>query len=177
MQLADAMLTRFEDPQHGGFFFTSHDHEALIQRSKVAQDNASPSGNGMAAQTLQRLSLLTGETKYSAAAERCLKLYLPALEQAGSYHSSLCTALAEHLHPASLLVLCGPAGEVANWQAALRSSYLPEVMLLALTEKITGLPGALNKPVTETTTAWLCQGAQCLPPITALEELRSALQA
>ena len=107
LKLADAMLTRFEDQKNGGFFFTSHDHEVLIQRSKVAQDNASPSGNGIAAQTLQRLAMLSGDSRYADAAERCLKLYLPALEQAGSYHTSLCTALAENLQPASFLVLNG----------------------------------------------------------------------
>jgi uncharacterized protein YyaL (SSP411 family) len=31
--LADAMLERFEDAGAGGFYFTSHDHEQLIQRS------------------------------------------------------------------------------------------------------------------------------------------------
>jgi uncharacterized protein YyaL (SSP411 family) len=174
-QLADALLTRFEDPDNGGFFFTSHDHEALIQRSKVAQDNASPSGNGIAAQVLQRFAMLAGQTKYADATERCLKLYLPALEQAGSYHSSLCTALAEYLQPARLLVLRG--SEAETWQQALRSRYLPDVMLFALTENVADLPEALNKPVSGQTTAWLCQGTQCLPPITALEELRGALQA
>lgn len=59
-------------------FFTSHDHEALIQRSKVAQDNASPSGNGIAAQALLRLALLSGKSSYTVAAEHCLELYLPA---------------------------------------------------------------------------------------------------
>jgi uncharacterized protein len=176
-QLADAILERFEDKQNGGFFFTSHDHEALIQRNKVAQDNASPSGNGIAAQALQRLSMLDGETKYAAAAERCLKLYLPALEQAGSYHSSLCTALAEYLQTASLLVLRGPESEVETWQQALRTLYLPNVMIFALTEDAPRLPDSLDKPVTDKTTAWLCQGTQCLPPITTLDELRVALQA
>jgi hypothetical protein len=176
-QLADAILERFEDKQNGGFFFTSHDHEALIQRSKVAQDNASPSGNGIAAQALQRLAVLTGETKYSAAAERCLKLFLPALEQAGSYHCSLCTALAEYLQPASLLVLCGPGSDVAMWQEALRTRYLPELMIFALTKNVANLPDALNKPVSDITIAWLCQGTQCLPPITSLDELRDVMQA
>jgi uncharacterized protein YyaL (SSP411 family) len=168
-QLADAILERFEDKQNGGFFFTSHDHEILIQRNKVAQDNASPSGNGIAAQALQRLALLSGETKYADAAERCLQLFLSALEQAGSYHSSLCTALAEYLQPASLLVLHG--SKVASWQQALRSRYLPDVMIFVLTENVAELPDALNKPCTPQTTAWLCQGTQCLPPIYELDEL------
>ena len=174
-QLADAILEGFEDQQNGGFFFTSHDHEILIQRNKVAQDNASPSGNGIAVQALQRLALLTGETKYSDAAERCLKLFLPALEQAGSYHSSLCTALAEYLQPPGLLVLRCASGEVASWKNALRANYLPDVMIFALTENVADLPDALNKPVTEKTTAWLCHGTQCLPPIYALDELLRAV--
>ena len=41
-----------------------------------------PSGNGIAAQALLRLSLLTGKTEYAEAAERCLKLFFPALQQA-----------------------------------------------------------------------------------------------
>ena len=175
-QLADTILERFEDKLNGGFFFTSHDHEILIQRNKVAQDNASPSGNGIAAQALQRLAILTGDAKYSAAAERCLKLFLPALEQAGSYHCSLCTALAEYLQPSGLLVLRGNSNEVASWQHALRTCYLPDVMIFTLTKDVAGLPDALNKPITEKSTAWLCQGTQCLPPITSFDELRALIQ-
>lgn len=42
MRLADALLARFEDSKNGGFFFTSHDHESLIQRSKAGHDDATP---------------------------------------------------------------------------------------------------------------------------------------
>ena len=89
VQLADALLERFEDRQNGGFFFTSHDHEALIQRNKTGQDNATPSGNGIAAQGLLRLAALTGDTRYAEAAERCLKLFFPAMQKAASQFSSL----------------------------------------------------------------------------------------
>ena len=47
--LADRLLGQFEDPDNGGFFFTSHDHEKLILRNKPGHDNATPSGNGVAA--------------------------------------------------------------------------------------------------------------------------------
>ena len=43
------LLEQLRGPRDGGFFFTSHDHEALIQRPKPGYDNATPSGNGMAA--------------------------------------------------------------------------------------------------------------------------------
>ncbi|WP_435626522.1 thioredoxin domain-containing protein [Candidatus Ferrigenium straubiae] len=168
-QLADALLARFEDKERGGFFFTSHDHEALIQRSKTGQDDATPSGNGIAAQVLLRLALLTGKEEYRTAAERCLMLFFPAIREAVSYHCSLCAALAEYLQPPGLLVLRGK--EAAAWQAALRTRYLPDMLVVALSEEVAGLPEALDKPHTEQTTAWLCRGTQCLPPITELDEL------
>ena len=175
VQLADALLARFEDKQSGGFFFTSHDHEVLIQRNKTGQDNATPSGNGIAAQALLRLSLLTGKTEYAEAAERCLKLFFPALQQAAGYHSSLCTALAEFLQPSSVLVLRGAPGATGAWQNALRSRYLPGVMTIMPEDDVAGLPDALDKPRGEKATAWLCRGTQCLPPITGLDELLAQL--
>ena len=175
VQLGDALLARFEDKQEGGFFFTSYDHEVLIQRNKIGPDNATPSGNGVAAQALLRLSLLSGETRYAQAAERCLKLFFPALQQAAGYHCSLCTALAEYLQPASVLVLRGKSSETSAWQNALRSRYLPNVMTIALADDVADLPDALAKPIGGQTTAWLCQGTQCLPAITHLDELLEQL--
>lgn len=174
MQLADALLERFEDRKNGGFFFTSHDHEVLIQRNKIAMDNATPAGNGIAAQALLRLALLTGKTEYTEAAERCLKLFFPAMQQAAGYHSSLCMALAEYLQPASVLILRGPINDI--WPNALRSRYLPDVMTLVLADDVADLPGMLAKPRAEKTTAWLCHGTHCLPPITGLDELLEHLK-
>ncbi len=181
-QLAGALLERFEDGQNGGFFFTSHDHEALIQRPKTGQDNAIPSGNGIAALALQRFSLVTGELGYADAAERCLKSFFPALQRAAGYHSSLCAALAENLQPPSLLVLRGKRGEIAEWQDELQRRYWPDLMTIVPPENQAGLsdlselPGPLDKPASAQTTAWLCRGTRCLPPITRLEDLLAALK-
>ena len=58
------MLAHFEDPQLGGFFFTSDDHETLIHRSKSFSDDAIPAGNGIAARALIRAGYLLGETRW-----------------------------------------------------------------------------------------------------------------
>jgi uncharacterized protein YyaL (SSP411 family) len=176
IQLADALLARFEDEQNGGFFFTSHDHEALIQRNKTGQDNATPSGNGIAAQGLLRLAELTGDTRYAEAAERCLKLFFPIMQKAASQFCSLCTVLEAAVQPPSLLVLCGVANETTAWRAAFAKRYLPDLMIISLTGDETDLPAPLQKPKSSTTTAWLCHGTQCLPPITNPEKLLAALQ-
>ncbi|MBI5007182.1 MAG: thioredoxin domain-containing protein [Nitrosomonadales bacterium] len=175
VQLADALLERFEDRANGGFFFTSHDHETLIQRNKSGLDNATPSGNGIAAQSLLRLAMLTGDTRYSDAAERCLQLFFPVMRKAAGQFSSLCTALDESLRPATLLVLCGAEKETAAWQAAVTAKYLPDLLIVVLAGDEAGLPDPLNKPRAVTTTAWLCRGTQCLPPISRLDELLAEL--
>lgn len=56
--LAERMVAQFRDADGGGFFYTSSDHESLIARQKDVQDNATPSGNGMAACALLRLARL-----------------------------------------------------------------------------------------------------------------------
>ena len=66
--LGDALLESFLDTENGGFFFTSHDHERLIQRPKPGHDNATPSGNGVASWALNRLSFLSGESRSSGRA-------------------------------------------------------------------------------------------------------------
>ncbi|MDO8312284.1 MAG: thioredoxin domain-containing protein [Sideroxyarcus sp.] len=175
VQLADALLDRFEDKDNGGFFFTSHDHEALIQRNKIGQDNATPSGNGIAAQGLLRLSALTGDMRYVSAAERCLKLFFPTMQQAASHFSSLCTALDELLQPPSVLVLCGAEKETDTWRAAAVASYQPKLVIIVLKGAEAGLPQPLDKPRTTVTTAWLCRGMICLPPITDLNKLLAEL--
>ena len=57
-ELAELMLGQFEDARDGGFFFTRHDHEALVLRPKSGHDGSVASGNGVAALQLQRLGHL-----------------------------------------------------------------------------------------------------------------------
>ena len=169
VQLADALLARFEDEQNGGFFFTSHDHEALIQRNKTGQDNATPSGNGIAAQGLLRLAELTGDTRYAEAAERCLKLFFPVMQKGsqpiqqlvhGAGSSDAAVFVAGAVRGKKMKPLLGGRQSAAG--------YMPELMIIALTCDETNLPAPLRKPRSSGTTAWLCHGTQCLPPITDL---------
>ena len=71
VSLAEIMLARFADPA-GGFFDTADDAERLVVRPRDLQDNAVPSGGAVAATVLLRLTALTGEPRYRAAAERAI---------------------------------------------------------------------------------------------------------
>ena len=61
---ADTMIERFADPERGGFFQTSSDHEQLVARRKDLDDHPIPSGSSSAALGLLRLAALTGQARY-----------------------------------------------------------------------------------------------------------------
>jgi len=174
--LAEVLLEQFYDRELGGFFFTSHDHEKLIHRPKPGYDSATPSGNGVAALALQRLSHITGEPRYAEAGARTLRLFYPSLARHAEGYTSLLMALEEELAPPCLVVLRGPAAQLREWQDVLGRHYLPHTLILAPAASAVGLPPTLAKPVvSDAVNAWVCQGVTCLAPVDKLDQLLGAL--
>jgi len=172
--LAHSLLADFADPEAGGFFFTRHDHEALIHRPKPGYDNATPSGNGVAALALQRLAMLVGSPDFGAAAVATLRLFGAQL-QAGGGNASLLHALEECLQPPRLVILRGPEIDLRLWKKELDSAYMPQTLSLALAADSGGLPETLAKPQSDAVNAWVCSGVTCLPPIADRGELQRCL--
>jgi len=174
-ELAEVLLEQFEDKEGGGFFFTARDHERLLHRPKPGHDNATPSGNGVAAWVLGRLAALTGEDRYASAAERTLELFYPAMRDRAAGYAQLAIALDELLAPPSVLVLRGEPGAVSQWGAELAREFLPGMLVVPADTGATGLPPSLDKPLgPEAVNGWLCRGVTCLAPISSLDELRAA---
>src|SRR5207247_10184051 len=149
----------------------------LIHRPKPGYDNATPSGNAIAAWGLGRLAALTGEERYAAAAERTLELFYPMMRDSPAGYGAMTIALDEHLQPPGVLVLRGRPEALASWQAELAREFLPDTTVLAIADGIPGLPSALDKPARpEPVNGWLCRGVNCLLPISDLVDLRSTLK-
>jgi len=163
--LADALLDRFEDTRHGGFFFTAHDHEALIHRSRSFHDEATPSGNAIAASALQRLGWLLGEPRYLESAERALRAAWPTLAEAPLGQVHMADALDEYLHPHEFIVLRGDPGEIDDWRRELQRVWRPRVSVIAIPASAAGLPAALaEKTLRGAIVAYRCRGSLCEAP-------------
>ena len=175
-ELANVLLEQFEDKANGGFFFTSHDHEKLIHRAKPTHDNATPSGNAVAALALQRLAYLTGDMNYRVAAERVLKLFYSQAEQRQGGFSSLMGALAEYLEPPETVILRGPSDALPHWKQAMARLYAPHRLVLGIPAETQKLTDILDKPVRDAVNAWVCRGVTCLTPIQDLQELLETCQ-
>ncbi len=171
--LADGLLERFEDRENGGFWFTSHDHEALLHRSKPLADEAVPSGNGVAAFALARLGYLLVEPRYLDAAERTLRAGWRGLQEFPHGHCSLLNALDEYLRPPELIILRGEPSEASVWAATLVAAYNPRRMVFALPGDAANLPEALASKTAPAAgvLAYVCRGTVCDSPVATLEAL------
>lgn len=177
IQIAELMLEFFEDPQHGAFFFTAHDHEELIHRPKALADEALPSGNGVAALALQRLGFLLGETRYLDAAERTLRGAWQAMAEYPHGHVSLITALEEYLKHPEIILIRGDADEIQRWLGSAAKLYAPRRLVFAIDAKETDLPGVLaeRKASDDTAIAYRCIGTHCDLPVSSWEALAAEL--
>jgi len=176
--LLEVLLAHFADAQAGGFFFTSDDHERLIHRSKTFSDDATPSGNGVAAYVLQRFGQLLGEPRYLAAAERTLRAAWADLPRYPQSHATLLTALEELLHAPDIVIIRGEADAIAPWQAQLARLYAPRRLVLAVPADAQDLPPALkDKTAGQVPAAYVCRGSVCSAPVESLGALIEALRA
>jgi uncharacterized protein YyaL (SSP411 family) len=175
-QLAEVMLSQFQDTAAGGFFFTAADHEQLIHRSKTFSDDSLPSGNGIAASVLCRLGYLLGELPYLDAAERTLRAGWPMLQQYPQAHMSLVNALEDFLTSVQILIIRGDAPEIRRWAAELGALYSPTRMIFAIPRDAADLPPALAaKQATAGTVAYVCTGMACSAPLTDQREIAREL--
>ncbi|MDP9451860.1 MAG: thioredoxin domain-containing protein [Actinomycetota bacterium] len=166
---ADALLELFWDDEHGGLFTTGHDAEVLVARQKDLLDNATPSANGAGAQALARLGALTGDARYTEAAEAIVRL----LAEPAAHHPTAFTHLL-----GAVDLLAGPltevvvAGALPELVAAVQRRFEPR-RVLAWGERY---PSPLWEARTDGR-AYVCQGFACQEPVTTVEALEAQLDA
>lgn len=178
-QLMDTAIEHFADPA-GGFFDTSDDHEQLVLRPKDTQDNATPSGNAMAATVLLKLAALTGEHSYRGQAERALATVAPMLARYptgfGQWLSVATFALAQ---PKEVALVGNPAQD--DMRALLETvfgEYRPfKVVALKLPEAASAVPLLEGRAqLRGKATAAVCFNFACMLPVTEADALRAQLE-
>ena len=175
--LAEALLEKFEDSEHGGFFHTSHDHEALIHRSRTFADDATPNGNAVAIRALLLLGTLLAEPRYLASADRALRAGWSRLAAQPLAHASLATALEAQLHPATVVILRGEDEALHLWHRELQRLYQPSLHVFAVLQDAGELPPAIAaKTHRGKVAAYVCRGLTCQAPVEDLAALLEMLR-
>jgi uncharacterized protein len=171
--LAEALITRFSDPERGGFFTTPEDHERLIPRRKDLEDSPIPSGSSAAGFGLLRLALISGEGRYERHALGVLRLLYPLASRHPQAFGHLLRALDFYLSPVREVAIVGPdAGDLLR---VVRERYRPHLVLAGgAADAVPLLEG--RAPVDGQAAAYVCERFMCKAPVTSSEELAAALE-
>jgi uncharacterized protein YyaL (SSP411 family) len=172
--LAETTIERFGDPERGGFYSTSGDHEELIARRKEVGDHPIPSGNSSAAMGMLRLAALTGERRYEEAGTAVFALFgKPAVQHPDAF-AHLLRALDFHLSPTREVALVGD--ELNDLAAVVRERPLFHLVLAGGREGTEQPPLLANRTTVEgNAAAYVCENFTCRLPVIELDELRSQL--
>jgi uncharacterized protein YyaL (SSP411 family) len=171
---AETMIARFGDPERGGFFTTSSDHEQLIARRKEIGDHPIPAGNSAAALGLLWLSELSGEQRYAEQAVGVLRLFSSAAVRHPDAFGHLLQALDFQLSPTRELALCGT--RLDDLAAVARERFRPHLVMAGgaegseIPELMRGRVEVGGRPA-----AYLCENFSCRIPVTEPDDLRRQL--
>jgi uncharacterized protein YyaL (SSP411 family) len=182
-KLTGTMIEEFWDDEDGGFFFTGKSHEELIVRSKDYFDNATPSGNSVAADVLLKLSVLTGNEDYRRRAVTVLRLVAQPMQRYPSAFGRALCAVDFHLgSPTEIVILNGPGGDQAlSLTREIWKPYLPNKVVVQASAVDQRMEQAIplfqgrtvigNQP-----TAFVCEHYACRQPVTRPEDLAAQLR-
>lgn len=180
--LSDQMIEEFWDNEEGGFFYTGKSHEELIVRSKDYFDNATPSGNSVAAEVLLHLAALTANEDYARKAVTIFRLLRDPLTRYASAFGRLLGALDFYLSTPKEIAIIGES-EAQDTRALLRevwTLYLPNKIVAQIGENnqaaVELVPLLRDRPMVDgRATAYVCEHYTCQQPVTSAAELARQL--
>jgi hypothetical protein len=175
--LTDQMLALFSD-EDGNLFDTGRDHEQLLTRPREVQDNATPSGNSLAANALLRMHAYTGDGRYYDAAQKELAALGAYLTQHPTAFSNWLCAADFMLNDPIEIAISGDAKENET-QALLEivdKIYRPYQVLAVGIESSEGPPLLRDRPkIDGKASVYICRNFECKLPVNSPDALRELL--
>ena len=183
--MADALVARFWSAREGLFHDSPHDGESLVVRPRDILDNATPSGNSLAAELLVRLGAVAGDGERAGIAERVVAREAGAMERWPQATGRLLTAAFLSSTPRLEVVLAGPAtatqsGEEGGVGAMLATAHRHPHPNRTIAGGDPSDPAVAALPVMEgrreqVGRAFVCVGTSCQEPADSPEALADRL--
>jgi uncharacterized protein len=183
--LTDRMIEEFWDEEGGGFFFTGKSHEELIVRSKDYFDNATPSGNSVAAAALLRLAILTDNESYREVAQKVLAVVSGQVRRYPSGFGYALSAVDFLLSsPKEIAIVGKDERDIQPLLQEVWRKYRPNKVVAPGYQGVHpddsdasgSIPLLKDRPLREgRATAYVCQNYTCQKPVTTAADLQSQL--
>jgi uncharacterized protein YyaL (SSP411 family) len=188
-QITDQMIERFYDSTSGGFFDSQQFGTGLGVLSttrKPFQDSPTPAGNPMAVIALLRVQGYTDENQYRQKAQRVMELLAGVAGQYGLFAATYGIAAVYISAPHMQAVIVGE-DELASRlyrEATASPQFGKSALKLTFNEAVKeNLPPSLAATIPYVpalsegkTSAVVCSGASCKPPVHDVVELRDLLR-
>jgi uncharacterized protein YyaL (SSP411 family) len=188
--LAERMIGLFEDRTAHGFFLSGSDGETMIVRERPYYDGALPSGNAVAALSLQRLGRITLDERFTKAGRRTLEAFAEPMSQSPVAMTAMLAALDYGLSPGQEIVIASTSGlpplglNIDPLTAEVRRHYLPHAVRLFHSVSSEAASAEIERiasfilpliPVEGRTAVYLCENLACQRPVTDVPSLRALL--
>lgn len=175
-QLAEMLVNQFSTPD-GGFWFTSHTAEPLLDRPRSLHDEATPAAAAIAAVGLLRLGYLFGNSIWITAAERCLQSVIGVLRKHPAGLVSWLAPLEEYVKPPTVVIIRGSGAIIRSWQHAVMQTPQRSRLILTLPDENPDTHHLLpDKPTRAEGVVYVCDGLVCQSPITDMHTLIKGLE-
>jgi len=179
-ELINQIRQNFQDPA-GGFFDTHAAQDPLLVRPKDIQDNATPSGNSLAALALILSSEFSGGMELRKQAEEMLGAVQNVLVQYPAAFGNWLNALDLAIGPVQQVAVVGDPADPGydHLVQALNQTYRPRciVAFSRVTPEANAPLILQNRPLRNGhATAYVCQEFVCLLPVNSSDEMISQLK-
>src|SRR3990172_11048900 len=106
-EMTNSMIDIFRDIDSGGFFSAESDPDRLFYRLKTGTDQSIPSGNGVAAMNLLKLSSYRDNSEYKAMAEEVIRRYYSEAKSSPFNYASILSSSMFFLAGATEVTIVG----------------------------------------------------------------------
>ena len=174
LSLTERMVEEFWDEDNAGFFFTGTSHEKLIVRSKDYFDNATPSGNSVAASVLLRLGILTDSEHFRNLAVSVFREVADSIRKYPSGFGYALSGLDFLLStPKEVAIIAAEQSSLNTFVRAAWDKYLPNKVVASVLSEDSAAIGSVvllqNRNLVQgKTAAYVCQNYTCKEPVTEI---------
>jgi len=183
LELSEVLIDRFWDAHEGGLFLADANTAEISIKLKDYYDGSIPSGNAVAAHVFLRLGRLTGEAAWEEYAARITRSIAVSTCAQPAAHTHLLSAIDHAFGPSYEVVITGELidPQVRTMLHMLETTFLPRVTSMyrppgehAAIDDLAPFVAAMRLK-SGGTTAYVCSGDRCHPPVKDIESVMALL--
>ena len=171
--ITEIVLNNFSESGTDLLFYTTVSQTDVIFRKKEVYDGAIPSGNSVMAYNLHHLSILFDKKEWEQKSENMIASLGSAITRYPISFGNWACLLQELIAGTNEIALVGI--DFSNTHTAVLKEYIPHKVIMASSTDDAEFALLSGKPVTNTTTIYLCRNYTCKNPVISAKELISLI--